>query len=152
MIGNPVGLIDTLKEGLWHFVDDPRKGLMKGGCGCCQGCCTGTTALLKNTVSGVFNSVGAITRSVYSILRNVGSFESGEENLTNPGNICSGLFVHGLGGCLAELCEGIGNCCSKPCKKTRRGGPNCMGRTLSGCLNLLSAPGTGAVRFVNAFS
>lgn len=33
LIGNPVGLIDTLKYGLWRFVDDPRKGLMAGGCG-----------------------------------------------------------------------------------------------------------------------
>ena len=70
---------------------------------------------MANTVSGVFNSVGAISRAVYSILRNVGSFEAGEERLDSPGNICSGLFFYGLGGCLAEVGEGIGACLSKPC-------------------------------------
>ena len=132
LIGNPVGLVSTLKQGVWRFIDDPRKGLMAGGCGCCKGCLTGTCALMTNTVSGVFNSIGAITRSMYSILRNVGSFNTGEERLKNPGNICSGLFFYGFGGCLAEFGEGLGNCCTKPCKKTIRGGPGCGGRTLSG--------------------
>lgn len=103
-------------------------------------------------MSGVFNSLGAITRAVYSILRNIGSFEAGEERLKDPQNICSGLFVYGLGGCFAEFFEGLGNCCSKPCKKTKPGGPGCCGRTLSGCLNLVCSPATGAIRWVNQFA
>jgi len=149
LIGNPVSLVDTLWNGVWRFCDDPLKGWMKGGCGVCKGVCTGTCALLSNTVSGVFNSVGAITRAVYSIARNLGSFEAGEERLSRPGNICSGLIFYGLGGCIAEVVEGFGNCFSKPCKKTKRGGPGCCGRTLNGMLNLMCSPVTGSLRMVN---
>ena len=100
----------------------------------------------------MFNSVGSITRALYSISRNVGSFDAGEERLSDPDNICSGLIFYGLGGFVAELGEGLVNCFCKPCKPTKHRGPGCCGRSVSGCLNLGCSPLTGALRFINAFS
>jgi hypothetical protein len=114
LIGNPVSLLDTIGNGVYHFLNDPREGCMKGPKEGCKGVFTGTWSLFSNTVSGVFDSASAVTRSVYSILRNCGGFETGEENLKDPQNICSGIFVHGLGGCFIEVGEGLYNCFTKP--------------------------------------
>jgi hypothetical protein len=53
----------------------------------CFGVVTGTWALMSNTVSGTFDSAAAVTKSLYSIFRNCGGYETGEERLKNPKNI-----------------------------------------------------------------
>ena len=62
---------------------------------------------MANTISGCFDSFAAISRSLYSLVRNVGGYEAGEERLTVPGNICTGACVHGVYGFIAEIGEGV---------------------------------------------
>jgi hypothetical protein len=135
--------------GVFRFVNDPRKGCMKSPGEGCRGVFTGTWALVSNTISGTFDSATYVTRAVYSILRNCGRFEEGEEKLTRPSNICSGIWIHGLGGCISEICEGLYSCFTKPCKKVP-GGKSCAPRTGNAFLNCLISPATGAIRWTNA--
>jgi len=118
----------------------------------CVGCIKGVGYCINFNVSGCFESIASISRSLYSIVRNVGGYEEGEERLApGPGNICSGIFMHGFGGCIAEVGEGIISCMSNPCDI---GQPNatCFPRTAKGVFNLFASPFSGSLRWIHSTS
>jgi hypothetical protein len=69
MIGNPVGFIEKLGEGVIEFVNEPRKGLIKGPKEFAGGIGKGVTSLVSGVVSAGFGSVSKITGSLYSIAK-----------------------------------------------------------------------------------
>jgi len=76
MIGNPVGLVDKLGTGVFEFVSEPAKGLLKGPDEFIGGIGKGIQSLVGNVVSGGFESISKITGSLYTVVKNV----SGEKN------------------------------------------------------------------------
>ena len=95
LIGNPVGLVDKLGSGVFEFFNEPRKGLLKGPKEFVGGIGKGVKSLVTSVFEGSFGSVGKITGSLYSVTRNVGGHEEGEERLVNPDNVFTGVF-HGV--------------------------------------------------------
>ena len=152
LIGNPVSLVDKVTTGAWRLYDDPRKGSLKGGCGCCKGCLTGLGSCLGYSISGCFDSLSSITKALYSIVRNVGGYDAGEERLTRPQNICSGIFVHGVGGCIAEVGEGAYSCVTKPCKADKSSVQTCLSGTAKGMFNVIVSPFSGTLRWIYSTS
>jgi hypothetical protein len=64
LIGNPVGLINTLGTGVKDFWYEPVHGFMKGAKEGGLGIVKGTGSLLTNTVVGSFGSIGKISSSL----------------------------------------------------------------------------------------
>ena len=71
MLGNPVGLIDKLGTGVFEFINEPRKGLVKGPKEFVGGVGKGVKSLVTNVISGSFDSVSKVTGSLYGVLKNV---------------------------------------------------------------------------------
>ena len=63
IIGNPIGLVNTLGTGFRDFFYEPAQGFVRGPISGGKGIIKGTGSLLKNTVKGTFNSVSKITNS-----------------------------------------------------------------------------------------
>ena len=76
MIGNPIGLVNKLGTGVYEFVSEPAKGLLKSPDEFRGGLKKGVQSLVTNVVSGGFESFGKITGSLYSVVKNV----SGDKN------------------------------------------------------------------------
>jgi vacuolar protein sorting-associated protein 13A/C len=64
MFGNPVGLFRSIKKGLVEFVEKPAEGFGKGPLDGGLGIAEGTTALVRNTMGGGFNTIDKITGSL----------------------------------------------------------------------------------------
>ncbi len=64
IFGNPVGLIRSIKKGLTEFVEKPAEGFGKGPLDGGIGIAAGTSALVRNTVGGGFNTIDKITGSI----------------------------------------------------------------------------------------
>ena len=71
LLGNPVGFVDKLGSGVFEFINEPRKGLIKGPKEFVGGIGKGVTSLVTGVVSASFGSVSLITGSLYSIAKNV---------------------------------------------------------------------------------
>jgi hypothetical protein len=76
LIGNPMGLVDKLGTGVYEFVSEPAKGLLKGPDEFVGGVGKGVQSLVTNVVSGGFESFSKITGSMYSVVKNI----SGDKN------------------------------------------------------------------------
>lgn len=72
IIGNPVGLVNKLGTGVYEFVSEPAKGLLKGPDEFVGGIGKGVQSLVSNVISGGFESVSKITGSLYNVVKNVG--------------------------------------------------------------------------------
>ena len=71
LLGNPVGFVDKLGSGVFEFINEPRKGLIKGPKEFVGGIGKGVTSLVSGVVSASFDSVSKITGSLYSMAKNV---------------------------------------------------------------------------------
>ena len=71
LLGNPVGFVDKLGSGVFEFINEPRKGLIKGPKEFVGGIGKGVTSLVTGVVSASFGSVSLITGSLYSMAKNV---------------------------------------------------------------------------------
>jgi len=69
ILGNPVGVVDKLGTGVFEFINEPRKGLLKGPKGFVEGVGKGVKSLLGNFVSAGFGGVQKITGSLYGVVR-----------------------------------------------------------------------------------
>ena len=76
IIGNPLGLVNKLGTGVYEFVSEPSKGLLKGTDEFVVGVGKGVQSLVSNVISGSFESMSKITGSLYTVVKNV----SGEKN------------------------------------------------------------------------
>ncbi len=64
IIGNPVGLFRNITTGVSDLFEKPAEGFIKGPLEGGVGVVIGASSLLKNTVSGTFDSLNKITGSV----------------------------------------------------------------------------------------
>ena len=66
IIGNPTGLLENISTGVVELIERPRNGFLEGPLEGGKGIVKGAGVLMKNTVSGAFNSIGKITGSLAS--------------------------------------------------------------------------------------
>ena len=64
ILGNPVGLFSNIGTGVVDLFEKPKEGFIKGPLEGGLGIVLGTGSLIKNTLSGAFNSVDKFTGSV----------------------------------------------------------------------------------------
>jgi vacuolar protein sorting-associated protein 13A/C len=69
IIGNPVKLIEKIGTGFFEFVNEPRKGLLKGPTQFGKGLAKGVAGLLNGVVGGTLDSVSKISGTLYSLLQ-----------------------------------------------------------------------------------
>ena len=68
ILGNPIGLVESLGTGVYEFFSEPAKGLLLGPKDFIQGVTKGTKSLVGNIVAGGFGSVASIAGSLYKIV------------------------------------------------------------------------------------
>jgi phage-related protein len=115
IIGNPVGLVNKLGTGVYEFVSEPTKGLLKGPDEFVGGVGKGVQSLVSNVVSGGFESVGKITGSLYNVVKNVGGEKKTE--IKQPDHVVDGVY-QGVKGGVTELFSGVTGIFTKPIKST----------------------------------
>ena len=64
IIGNPVGLFKNISTGVVDLIDKPIQGFNKGPLEGGLGIVLGAGSLVKNTISGTFNSLNKVTGSL----------------------------------------------------------------------------------------
>jgi Vacuolar-sorting-associated 13 protein C-terminal len=111
IIGNPVGLVNKLGTGVYEFISEPSKGLLRGPDEFVGGIGKGVQSLVGNVVSGGFESLSKITGSLYTVMKNV----SGEKNvqIQRSEHIGQGIY-HGVSGGVSELVGGFTGIFTKP--------------------------------------
>lgn len=111
LIGNPIGLVDKLGTGVYEFISEPTKGLLRGPDEFIGGIGKGCQSLVGNVVSGGFESLSKVTGSLYTVVKNVG----GEKNtqIKKSEDIGQGI-IQGVSGGVNELVGGVTGIFSKP--------------------------------------
>jgi len=71
IMGNPVGLFNDISTGVTDLIEKPIDGFLQGPLEGGKGVLKGAGSLVKNTVSGTFNSIGRITGSLASGVSNL---------------------------------------------------------------------------------
>ena len=138
MIGNPVGLLDKLGTGVFEFVNEPAKGLLKGPKSFAQGIGKGVRSLVGAVVAGGFGSVSKITGSLYNVLNEVGGDEAAMER--SDSKIGDNLY-HGLKGGVKDISSGITGIFTKPFKGAKEGGAKGFFKGVgTGLFGLISTP------------
>ena len=64
IIGNPVGLFSNISTGVVDLFEKPRQGFNQGPLEGGYGLVLGAKSLVKNTISGTFNSINKVTGSL----------------------------------------------------------------------------------------
>jgi len=77
IVGNPVGLFNNISTGVTDLFEKPVQGFLKGPLEGGKGLLTGAGSLVKNTVSGTFNSISKVTGSLASGVSNLSLVREG---------------------------------------------------------------------------
>ncbi|OMJ94539.1 hypothetical protein SteCoe_2326 [Stentor coeruleus] len=137
LLGNPLGLIDKLGTGVFEFVAEPAKGMLKGPKAFASGVGKGVRSLVGGVVSGSFGSVSKITGSLYNVVREV----SGDEPELKRDNTKIGVFMYeGLKGGVMDVANGITGVFTKPYKGAKE----------QGAKGFLKGMGAGIFGFVSS--
>ena len=64
ILGNPVSLFSNVGDGVVQFFNEPIKGFIKGPKEGFIGIAKGSGALIKNTATGIFNTISKISNSL----------------------------------------------------------------------------------------
>jgi vacuolar protein sorting-associated protein 13A/C len=150
MIGNPVGFIEKLGEGVIEFVNEPRKGLIKGPKEFAGGIGKGVTSLVTGVVSAGFGSVSKITGSLYSIAKSATGEKEIDERRAD--NLFEGVYggVTGAGG---ELFYGITGIFTKPVEGAYKEGVTGFFKGVGkGLLGGVASPFTAVLRLGNVLA
>ena len=126
IIGNPVKLFSNISTGVRDLIEKPVNGFVHGPLEGGKGLVAGAGSLMKNTISGTFNSVGKMTGSLASGISTLTmdeEFISEREHAKRkrPKHIVEGLqqgvtsLITGVGAGLAGLIE-------KPIQGASKGG------------------------------
>ena len=118
LIGNPVQLIEKIGTGFFEFVNEPRKGLLKGPSQFGKGLARGFAGLLNGIIGGAFNSVSKISGTLYNFVQNLTGDDKDliidEDN--EPDNIISGASQGIMDG-MKELYDGFTGFVINPIEK-----------------------------------
>ena len=136
MIGNPLGLIDKLGTGVFEFVSEPAKGLLKGPKAFASGVGKGVKSLVGGIIAGGFGSVSKITGSLYNVLKEVG----GDEIERRSSKL--GVFMlDGIKGGAMDVANGVTGVFTKPFRGAKDQGAKGFFKGVgSGLFGLVSSP------------
>ena len=141
LIGNPVQLIEKIGTGFFEFVNEPRKGLLKGPTQFTKGLARGFAGLLNGIVGGAFDSVSKISGTLYSFVQNLTGENKDlilDDDDNEPSNILTGAskgFIDGM----QELYNGFTGFVINPIENASEPDYN--------TINLLKDLGKGLFRF-----
>lgn len=138
MLGNPLGLIDKLGTGVFEFVTEPAKGLLKGPKAFASGVGKGVKSLVGGIISGGFGSVSKITGSLYNVVKELGG--DLPELDRRQSNI--GVFMYeGFKGGIMDVADGVTGVFTKPFKGAKdKGAKGFVKGVGSGLFGLVSSP------------
>ena len=125
IIGNPVNLIEKIGTGFFEFVNEPRKGLLKGPSQFGKGVAKGVAGLLNGVVGGTLDSVSKITGTLYTLLQSL-TGKNNElimEEDSEPTNIITGAS-EGLKNGFQELYSGFAGLIFNPIERTSNSNSN----------------------------
>jgi len=146
-----VGLVDKLGTGVYEFINEPRKGLLKGPKEFRAGLNKGMTSLVQNVVGGSFDSVSKLTGSLYGVLKSVSGQEI-DPNIKPPQSGIEG-FAQGIKGGGQELVFGFTGIFTTPYSKARQDGAKGFVKGLGqGLVGAVASPFTATMRFGNNVS
>jgi hypothetical protein len=103
MLGNPVGFVNKLSDGIYEFYNEPKKGLVKGPTHFVGGVGKGVTSLVGGVASAGLDSFSKITGSLYNATKDISGQEIKREKA--PENIGQGLMKGAKGG-ISEIGSG----------------------------------------------
>ena len=140
IIGSPVQLLEKIGTGFFEFVNEPRKGLLKGPSQFGKGLARGVAGLLNGVVGGTFDSVSKISGTLYNLVQGITGKNNeliiDEEN--EPSNIFTGASKGLIDG-FQELYSGFTGLFISPIERTVNDGSN--------PLNFIKDLGIGLVGF-----
>lgn len=146
LIGNPIGFVDKLGTGVFEFLNEPRKGILKGPKGFVTGVGKGVKSLVGNLISAGFGSVGKITGSLYNVVREVGrDGESGNEIMETDNAILT--VYDGFKGGAIDLARGVKGIFTKPWKGAKKNGAKGFFKGVgAGLLGVVTSPFAAVLR------
>jgi hypothetical protein len=151
ILGNPIGLVDKLGTGVFEFLNEPRKGALKGPKGFVQGVGKGVKSLVGNVISAGFGSVGKITGSLYNVLNEVRRDEDTKE-LKESDNVIGGV-VEGFKGGASDIASGIKGIFTKPWRGAKKEGFKGFAKGIgSGLIGAVTAPVAAVLRVGNSIA
>jgi len=167
VIGNPVGLIKNISTGFTDLVEKPIDGFLQGPLEGGKGVLKGAGSLVKNTVSGTFNSIGKITGSLASGFSHITMDEEylahrEKARLKRPNHLGEGLYqglsaiVKGVGygvkGVFTQPMEGASTDGAKGFfKGTVKGVTGLVAKPVAGILDAASKTAEGVKNTANMF-
>jgi len=152
LLGNPMGFVDKLGTGVYEFVNEPRKGMLKGPKGFVQGVGKGVKSLVGNTMSAGFGSVGKITGSLYTVVKEVGHDEKGISGPPESKDVVTAIAT-GFKQGATDLARGISGVVKKPVRGAQKGGAKGFARGMgAGLLGAVTAPFAAVLRVGSSVS
>lgn len=146
LLGNPIGFVDKLGMGVYEFVNEPRKGMLKGPKGFVKGVGKGMRSLVGNTMSAGFGSISKITGSLYTVVKEVGHDEKGISGPPESKDVVSGIAT-GFKQGATDLARGITGVVKKPVRGAQKGGAKGFARGMgAGLLGAVTAPFAAVLR------
>ena len=150
MLGNPVGLFNKIGVGFVELKREPAAGMREGVGGFLKGMGKGMAGVVKGVIGGTFESVGSMTGSLYSVLKESTWGEDTRDD--HADNLGMGV-VYGVKGLGVELYKGIGGVFTKPYKGAQREGFKGFSKGLGkGVLGLVVTPVTATLRVGQSIS
>jgi len=150
IIGNPTGLLENISTGVVELIERPRDGFLEGPLEGGKGIVKGAGVLMKNTVSGTFNSIGKITGSLASGLSNLTTdheylAQRERTKLKRPNHVGDGVY-QGIHSVLQGLGYGVKGVIIKPYEgATNDGMHGLLKGTVQGMTGLVVNPVTGVL-------
>lgn len=136
MIGNPLGLIDKLGTGVFEFVTEPARGLLKGPKAFASGVSKGVKSLVGSIFAGSFGSVSKITGSLYGVIKDISG-----ESVDVRGDYNGVSMSEGFKGGIMDVANGITGIFTKPYKGAKEQGAKGFFKGIgSGLFGLVSSP------------
>ena len=150
LLGNPVGLLNKIGAGFVELSREPAVGMRQGTGGFLKGVGKGLGGLVKGVVGGTFDSLSALSGSLYSIIKD--STWGEDERDEVAGNVGTGLY-YGVKGIGVELYYGVGGVFVKPYQGAREEGWKGFSKGVGkGLVGLCVTPITATLRSTQSFS
>jgi len=150
IIGNPTGLLENISTGVVELIERPRDGFLEGPLEGGKGIVKGAGVLMKNTVSGTFNSIGKITGSLASGFSNLSMdheylAQRERAKLKRPNHVGDGVY-QGVHSVLQGLGYGVKGVIMKPYEGAQNDGMHGLLKgTMEGMTGLVVNPVTGVL-------
>jgi hypothetical protein len=145
MLGNPIRLMGKLGTGVFEFISEPMKGLLKGPKSLPGGVKKGVKSLVSNIVGGGMHSVSTITGNLYNVVNKVKGAK--QEDLSSEK--IKGSIVGGL----KDIGKGVTGIFSKPWEGLKKeGGTGLVKGIGSGLFGAVSAPLSAGLRVATGIS